>query len=329
MMNKTRIAALSVAFIMCFAAISGLSAWGFWAHKRINRIAVFTLPSRMAPFYLKHINYLTEHSIDADKRRSHDKEEGPRHYIDIDHYGQHPFDSMPQAWEAAVAKYSKDTLIAWGVNPWHIQEITGLLTEAFKAGDKDKILFFSSELGHYIGDAHVPLHTTINHDGQLTNQKGLHSFWESRLPELFANSYNYKFDEAAYLEDPLASAWDIIRTSHIAVDSVLSLDRDLNSSYPQEQKYIQKKRGERTVSLHSEDYAGKYHQMLSGMVERRMKAAITSVGSFWYTAWVNAGKPDLSKIDNIKLPRKEKKALKKERKLWESDAHKAAALSKY
>ena len=33
--------------------------------------------------------------------------------------------------------------------------------------------------------------------------------------------------------------------------------------------------------------------MLSGMVERRMIAAITEVASFWYTAWVDAGQPQL------------------------------------
>jgi hypothetical protein len=31
----------------------------------------------------------------------------------------------------------------------------------------------------------MPLHTSDNHDGQNTNQKKF-TFWESRLPELFA-----------------------------------------------------------------------------------------------------------------------------------------------
>jgi hypothetical protein len=28
-----------------------------------------------------------------------------------------------------------------------------------------------------------------------------------------------------------------------------------------------------------------------------MKKAVTATASFWYTAWVNAGKPDLSNLD--------------------------------
>ena len=29
------------------------------------------------------------------------------------------------------------------------------------------------------------------------------------------------------------------------------------------------------------------------MIERRMRLSIASTASFWYTAWVNAGQPDL------------------------------------
>ena len=43
--------------------------WGFWAHRRINRMAVFTLPPEMIAFYKKNIEYLTEHAVDPDKRR--------------------------------------------------------------------------------------------------------------------------------------------------------------------------------------------------------------------------------------------------------------------
>jgi hypothetical protein len=33
--------------------------------------------------------------------------------------------------------------------------------------------------------------------------------------------------------------------------------------------------------------------MLNGMIERRMRLSIASIASFWYTAWVNAGQPNL------------------------------------
>ena len=66
---------------------------------------------------------------------------------------------------------------------------------AFIEKDSDKILKYSADLGHYIADAYVPLHTTENYNGQLTGQKGIHAFWESRLPELFSEDYNYLVDK--------------------------------------------------------------------------------------------------------------------------------------
>ncbi|MDG2455936.1 MAG: S1/P1 Nuclease, partial [Bacteroidia bacterium] len=39
-----------------------------------------------------------------------------------------------------------------------------------------------------------------------------------------------------------------------------------------------------------------YHTAMGTMVERRMKKAIYTTGCFWYTAWIDAGQPDLNFI---------------------------------
>ena len=52
-------------------------AWGFYGHKRINRMAVFTLPPEMIGFFKKHIEFVSEHSVDPDKRRYANKVEAP------------------------------------------------------------------------------------------------------------------------------------------------------------------------------------------------------------------------------------------------------------
>ena len=114
--------------------------WGFYAHKRANRYAVFTLPEELVGFYKKHIDHLTEHAVDADKRRYAVKEEAPRHYIDIDHYGENPFEVMPRKWRDAVAKFSEGTLLAYGIVPWHIQTVYNRLVKAFEEKDIDYIL---------------------------------------------------------------------------------------------------------------------------------------------------------------------------------------------
>ena len=97
------------------------------------------MPEELIGFYKKHIDYLSEHSVDADKRRYAIKEEAPRHYIDIDHYGKNPFEVMPRKWTDAVEKFSEDTLLAYGIVPWHIQTIYNRLVLAFQQKDIDYI----------------------------------------------------------------------------------------------------------------------------------------------------------------------------------------------
>lgn len=286
-------AAISIGVIGNVAMLHG---WGFWAHERINRYAVFTLPDELKSFYKQHIGFLTKESTAPDRRRNADKSEAPRHYVDIDHFapaGSNPFDQMPKVWQDAVQKYSKDTLLAYGTVPWQIDAVMQRLTAAFKAQNVDSIVFLSAELGHYVGDAFVPLHTTENYDGQFTNQRGLHSFWESRLPELYGAKYNPYCGAAEYLPDPLNTAWNILKASNAALDSVLRFDRELNAQFPEKEKYVLEKRGDRTFPVYSEPYALRYNAMLAGMVERRFRESIRAVGSFWFTAWVNAGKPDM------------------------------------
>lgn len=292
--------------------------WGFFGHKRINRMAVFTLPTEIMGFYKKHIEFITEHAVDPDKRRYAVNGEAENHYIDIDHYGPNAFDSVPIFWKKAVAKFTEDTLRAYGIVPWHIEKMMYRLTEAFKSENIDRILHYSADLGHYIADAHVPLHTTENYNGQLTNQRGIHGFWESRIPELKADEYDYLVGTAQYIESPIKTAWKVVKDSHMAVDSVLTFERVLNAKFPQDKKYGYEERGNVTVKVYSKEYTEKYDQMLKGQVERRMREAIKMVGSAWYTCWVNAGKPDLNKVIMREISDSLKNALKAEEELVKS-----------
>ncbi len=106
---------------------------------------------------------------------------------------------LPEHWQEALKAYPLDTLRQYGTVPWRVMELKRKLTEAFRRQNTDSILFYSAEVGHYIADAHVPLHTTLNYDGQLTGQKGLHSLWESKLPEMFLAGYRLHTRKAAYL----------------------------------------------------------------------------------------------------------------------------------
>ena len=295
-----------------------LSSWGFYAHYRINRLAIFILPKAMAGFYKANIGFITEHAISADKRRYVDSTEAPRHFLNADHYGKKPFTSVPRRWTDAARKYSADTLNKYGTVPWAIQYQYYRLVDAFKTHDTTAILTASANLGHYVADAHVPLHLHSNYDGQLTRQNGLHALWESRLPELFASGYNCYAGKARYIENPLSEAFQICRTSYSEVDSVLRLERTLNKRFPPLKKFVMTMRGTRKVKDYSAAYANAYQKMLNGMVRRRMRSAILSVGSFWYSAWVDAGQPDLNKLIAKPLNATEKLKLQREETTFKS-----------
>ena len=282
-------------FVIFFSPtlIKTILAWGFRGHQEINRAAVFTLPDGLFGFYKKHIDFVSAHAVDPDKRRYADPDEAPRHFIDLDRYGEHPFDSLPRHWEDAVTKYGVDSLKAHGIVPWHVMVMFYRLTAAFKAKDAAAILRHSADIGHYIADAHVPLHCTKNYNGQLTNQHGIHGLWESRLPELFDGDYDRITGTSAYLSNPSEAIWAALKDSYAAKDSVLELEKKLSSEFPEHRKFAYEQRGRQLVRVYSRSYCTAYHEALDGMVERRMNAAIRIVGAFWYSAWVNAGMPEL------------------------------------
>lgn len=279
-------------FFTCFLTILILSSWGFFAHMEINRLAVFTLPKGISRFYKSNIKYLSDHAVDPDKRRYADTAEAPRHYLDTELY-EINIDSIPRKWEDAVSRYGTDKLNQNGILPWQIQKSYAKLVNAFKERDSAKILIYSAYLGHYLADAHVPLHTTKNHNGQLSNQIGIHAFWESRLPELYSKNYNYLVGKAQYIENPLNEAWKIITHTHGLVDSVLQCEAELNENFPDYRKYSYSERKNQVLKQYSEEYSRAYHDKMNHMVEKQMRSAIYSIGAFWYSAWIEAGQPDL------------------------------------
>ncbi len=369
--------------------------WGFFGHRRINRMAVFTLPVEMMPFFRHHLEYLTDHAVDPDKRRYATKHEAVRHYIDIDHWGEYPFTEVPRDWTEALLRYgelrlvtgssadtmsvkvstilrgsSTDTVLLqvnnpalplylsledyktfwdtyilpqyyedewivpvgpttellglpanqltavraidhfseYGIVPYHLEATQAKLRQAFRRKDARSILRICAEIGHYIGDAHVPLHTTENYNGALTDQVGIHAFWESRLPELFADDgYDYFVGKAEYIRDKNDYFWNAVLDSHALLDSVLNIEKRLSQTIPSDQQYCFEERLGISIRTQCEDYAAAYHQEMDGMVEDRMRDAILAIGSAWFTAWVDAGQPDLNALLDTKASEDELK----------------------
>ena len=309
--------ALLTSFFCCIAF--HCFCWGFYAHQKINYYACFLLPPEMMILYKPNIGFISEHAVDPDKRRYMVADEGPRHFIDIDHYGAYPYTSLPHKWKDAVAKFGEDSLKRYGIVPWHIQVMLNRLTAAFKEKNFTKIMKNSAELGHYIADSHVPLHTNSNHNGQFTNQKGIHGFWESRVPELLADKeFDFFIGKADYIADPLGFTWARILESGKAADSVLNFEKELTRQFAPDQKYAFENRNGVLIRQYSSAFTIAYNNKLKGMIERRMRQSVYAVASFWYTAWVNAGQPDLKSLSGQQFSEADTKEFEELNSRWQS-----------
>ncbi len=285
-----------ILFLLFIGSKSNAFAWGFLGHKTINQQAVFALPPEMFSFYKKHIEYITQHAVDPDNRRYLFEDEACKHFLDCDHYEkQSPMDTLPHNWFKAAEKYGEDSLRAHGIVPWNTLLMLSRLTKAFEEKDLKKILKYSADIGHYIADAHVPLHASSNYNGQKSGQEGIHALWESRIPQLFMDSFDLLTGSSAYLTNPSESIWETISESYRLVDSVLTLEKFISLRHDQN-KYSIEPKGRNMVSVYSPGFCADYNAAMQNMVEKRMRKSIQMVAAFWYTAWVNAGQPKLDEI---------------------------------
>lgn len=280
--------------------------WGFFGHQLINRQAVYSLPPEMLVLFKTEMEFLSENAVNPDRRRYAVEGEAEKHFIDLDHYGDSALLILPKYWPEAIEKFSEDSLRNHGIGPWSTYQTLLNLTKAFEKKNKAAILRLSADLGHYLADLNVPLHTTQNYNGQLTGQEGIHGFWESRVPELQAKDYSFWVGKAEYIEKPQLAIWEAVELASFKVDSVLRIERELTRLFPEDQKYSFEERNGFTVRVYSRDFSEAYSVALDGMVERQMRKSIKMVADFWYTAWINAGQPDLTKLDEVSSEKDEK-----------------------
>ncbi len=293
------------------------SSWGFLMHRTISQLSVYQLPKEMQPFFHQNMEYLVRFSVRPDQRRNSDPTEATKHFIDFEAYGEDAAHNMPINWYEAVAKYTKDSLLKYGYVPYWIVVMQDRLTDAFRKGTKDSILFYAADLSHYIQDAHVPLHTTLNYDGQLTAQKGLHSLWESLVPELTLEAFNLRADKkASYLKHPDKAIWRAVRQSFSLVPDVLNKEREVSNAFTDSTKYRYHKRSGRDVRSYSREFALAYAKSMEPTINEQARRATNLVADFWYTAWVDAGKPNLQNLLAREMSAENNEKLKEEIKAY-------------
>ncbi len=275
-----------------------LQAWGLDVHRLVTGGAIGILPATVRAFYEKHRNFIVEHSVDPDLWRNVGfTEEPPRHYLDLDSYGAYPFRELPRDRQAAIEKFGREKVEQEGQLPWRVDEVYGKLVQAFqqqKAGSHpyslDDIKFFSAVISHYVGDAHVPFHAAKNYDGQLTNQHGIHSRFETEAVLRYQARLAIQPAPPAPVSNAIDFVFDALLKSFTHVDPILKADRE---------------------AVHGrEEYDDRYFDQFFGQVrpilERRLNDSMTAVASMIVSAWEKGGRPDLP-LGVKRVPKKVKR----------------------
>lgn len=296
------------------------SSWGFLVHRTVNQLAVYKLPKKMQPFFYENMDYIVKNSIRPDQRRNQDPTEATKHFIDLEYFGDSAAWKMPTNWNDAIAKFPKDSIIKYGHVPYWIITMKGKLTDAFRSGNADSILFYAADLAHYIGDANVPLHTSLNYDGQLTGQKGIHALWESVIPELELDQFTLgDKHKAKYLKDPTAAIWTNIRHAHMLLTDMFNKERDVSKQFTDSTKYRKQMRNGREVKYYTSAFAKAYSAALKPTINDQLLRSANLIADFWYTSWVDAGEPDLTSLLKKPYTKAEKKKFKAECKAYKKD----------
>lgn len=278
-------------------------AWGFTAHRMVNRKAISTLPKPLRGIFEANADYLAEHSIDPDLWRTAGKPlEGPNHFVDMDAFGAYPFDAIPRVEAEHLRVHGKDA-IDNGRLPWRVGEVYAELVAAFRDGDTARVLESAAVLGHYVGDAHVPLHAARNHDGQLSGQTGLHARWEWKLLERFERQIEASLLPAAArrIEDPVAFTFQALIESYARSLETLASDRE--SAGPRD--FLETAEDDR----YDDAYYSKLFEKEGLRLTSRLSASATAVGSLWLSAWDDAGRPALDASFRFPYVRKGAKAI--------------------
>jgi hypothetical protein len=289
---RSRLIAASLVAAFSAATPSHADAWGFDAHKYIMARAINLLPAPLRPYFEANRAFLIERAIDPDLWRTAGwEEESPRHYVDMDAFGAYPFADLPHDYEAAVQKFGKEMVEKNGTLPWRTEEIYKKLVEAFEQKApyaRDNVRLFSAIITHYVSDAQVPFHASLNHDGQLTGQWGIHSRFESELFERYRAQLRVMPKPVVPVPNARELIFDSLTSGFTHVQQVLDADKIATEG--------------------REFYDDGYFRMMFARVrpilEARLAASITRAASVINAAWIEAGRPPLPVKAPARQPRK-------------------------
>lgn len=276
-LNSFRVSAILFTLAVLALASAPAYAWGPQAHRLADDWAIGTLPSNLHNYYQSNRTFILNHANDPAEWMKKDRYEKMRHYIFLNKYGMFPYFDLPHSYKAAVKKYGLGHITRNGVLPWQIGEYSLKLTNAFRAHDWKQVQRDSAALAFYVADAHDPLHTTQNYDGQLTGQTGLEMRYGTELVERYSHFFMFRPDSASKVTDPTERAFQMVLESHSWVDQIILADLVALDGLPG----------------YTDEYFDSFYSRVGSIAMKEISEAAHDIGSYWYSAWLNAGSPEL------------------------------------
>jgi hypothetical protein len=275
---RSRLYVLPLALLaLCLTPPNLALAWGPTAHDIVTTWAIQTLPPEIRSFFENNRQFLLEHANDADELMKKDRYERMRHYIYLDKYGVFPYPDLPHVYAQAKEKFGSLRINRDGALPWQIGEFSLRLTKAMKAGNWEEVKLDAAALAHYVADAHDPLHTTQNFDGQMTRQSGLSARLDIHLFERYSKFFIMHPESAEKIDDPTEYAFQTCLASHVWANLIVWSDL----------------RAREGLTDYNDEYYDSFYNQVGPTVVHEINEAARDAGSYWYTAWLIAGRPQL------------------------------------
>jgi len=253
-------------------------AWGANAERLIANRAVETLPPDLRPFFEANRDFITRHAADpVENLEKKPASEGHNQVLYLDRYGQYPFGALPRKYEAAMAKFGRPKLESGGLLPWQIGVYSAKLTEAMRSGNWEQARLIAAQLAGYVAQAFDPFNTTENYDGRAWGQPGVKLRFDTSLVDRYSLFFPLRPNDAAFILDPTDHAFEDCLQAHSWLEIVLVADRHARSG----------------LSDYTDEYYDRFYSEAGATLIRQLSDATTDVGSYWLTAWINAGRPAL------------------------------------
>jgi hypothetical protein len=312
-----RLAAVAVALgaLVPLAAL----AWDDHIHELIVREAVTRLPDPLHGLLADEnvMKRLEAASIAADARRqqlraAHSPQEAQeriKHFFDIDAISgkPYPFEGFPHDRAAAEKEFGADTFKKHGTAPWAAEDALEALTAALKKGaGEDAVVAAAGDLAHYAADIHMPLHVTHKDAAAGSPNAGLHLMLEvglvKRYPDFYTAAVSKDRAEVSYLASPLDSIFQWILQAYKRSEVVLKADAQARAQthYPSDENEARNDIDKPGAERAAEYYRVLKEKLAAGALPEdgappeaaAMRDAAAHTADLFYTAWVNAGKPE-------------------------------------